>query len=84
MANEITIGATVKHPSRGVGTIATIETSPLFPGRVIAARVDFPFVGTATRRYRCIAEDLTLVPKPVAAEGRPSLTVVEPTAPSAA
>jgi hypothetical protein len=79
----ITIGATVRHPSRGTGEVVTIIVNPL-TRRPHKAWVEFgnQGFGNCTRRYCCFIEDLTpvVVPTP----GRPALTVVEPTAPSAA
>ena len=76
MTADIRPGATVKHPARGTGVVSTVVISPL-TGRVTKAWVEFPFIGTATRKNVCFVEDLTVVPaaKPTV---RPALSVVEP------
>jgi hypothetical protein len=72
----LAIGQTVRHPARGVGTVATLVHNPI-TGRPMKAWVEFQFIGTSTRRFLCFADDLTVVPKPVASGERPTLSVVE-------
>lgn len=76
-AATLSIGAHVKHPARGVGTVASIIYSPLSKAP-IKAWCEFPFIGTTTRKSLCFVEDLTLLPKPGAPGERPALSVVEP------
>jgi hypothetical protein len=74
---DIKIGDTVKHPSRGTGVVSTVVISPLTK-KVTRAWVDFPFIGSATRRFVCFADDLTVVPAMPRSGERPTLKVIEP------
>lgn len=76
MTAPLTVGATVRHPSRGTGTVATLIYSPLRREKAIKAWVEFPHkgFGNCTQKFCCFTEDLTVVPKPGTT---PTLTVVE-------
>lgn len=60
---DLTIGAIVRHPCRGVGTIVTIINNPL-THRPYKTWVEFTGIGfgLCTQKFCCFVEDLTLVP----------------------
>lgn len=76
MSAAITIGATVRHPSRGTGQVVTLVYSPLRPAVAIKAWVEFTHVGfgNCTQRFCCFCDDLVIVP-PLPGP-KPTLTVV--------
>lgn len=80
MSAAITIGATVRHPSRGTGQVVTLVYSPLRPAVAIKAWVEFTHVGfgNCTQRFCCFCDDLTVVPTPPSPSVRPTLRIAAP------
>lgn len=78
------IGDTVRHPSRGTGTVSTVVYNPL-TRRPHKAWVEFPYVGLGVyvQKFICFTDDLTLVPELATPPGRPRLAVID-VGPSAA
>lgn len=86
MQSTLTIDQTVRHPSRGTGTIVTLVYSPLRPTVPHKAWVEFAGIGfgACTVRFCCFVDDLTVVPATATPPARPTLVAVEPIAPQVA